>query len=198
MFAMGTPLFVLAGLGGLLVVLGVGTFLFQAGCALADVPERGYFRSLPVYSAAIIVCLPLAAALVWFAGCYDADPKDWFGNLRIAAAIGALLLTWVLSAGIFAMLLASSLRKGLLIAGIELLLSALLAALVSAFVLVILALVQIGMRMPPAKVSRDAQRNPDTLRCSSRLRVSGQKVADSRSECPTVFCPLVLNEAETS
>src|SRR5579875_345106 len=107
---------VLAALGGLLLLFGVGTFLFQAGCALADVPDRGYFRALPVYSAAVAVCLPLAAALIWFAGRYDADPNDWFGNGRILAAVGALLLTWVLSAGIYSLLLAASLRKGLLIA----------------------------------------------------------------------------------
>ncbi len=148
MFAIGTPLLVFASVGGLLALFGVGTFLFQAGCALADVPERGYFRALPIYSASLIVCLPVAAALIWFVGRYDADPNDWFGNLRIAAAIGSLLLSWLLSAVIYALLLAAPLRKGLLIAGVELLLMALLAALVSALVLVVLALVQIGMRPP--------------------------------------------------
>ncbi|HTU89967.1 MAG TPA: hypothetical protein VMF69_07715, partial [Gemmataceae bacterium] len=106
-------LFVLAVLGGLLILFGVGTFLFQAGCALADVPDRGYFRALPIYSAAVGLCLPLAAVLIWFVGLYDADPNDWFGNLRIAAAVGSLLLTWVLSAGIYSLLLSASLRKGL-------------------------------------------------------------------------------------
>lgn len=139
---------ILAVLGGLLVLFGVGTFLFQAGCALADVPERGYFHSLPIYSAAIAVCVPLAAVLIWFVGRYDADPNDWFGNYRIAAAVGALLLSWVLSAGIYSLLLSASLRKGMVIAALELLLAALLAALVSALVLVVLAIVQINTRPP--------------------------------------------------
>src|SRR5262249_45546625 len=97
MFVFGTFFFVFI---GLLLLFGAGTFLFQAGCALADVPDRGYFRALPIYSAAIVVCLPLAAALIWFAGRYDADPNDWFGTLRILAAIGSLVLIWILSGGI--------------------------------------------------------------------------------------------------
>ncbi len=143
---------VLSVLVGLLVLFGVGTFLFQAGCALADVPDRGYIHALPIYSAAVVVCLPLAAALIWFAGRYDANPDDWFGNFRIAAAVGALLLTWVVSAGIYSMLLSATLRKGMLIAALELLLAALLAALIAALVLVVLAAVQISTRPPAQKV----------------------------------------------
>jgi hypothetical protein len=148
MFVFGTVFFVFI---GLLLLFGAGTFLFQAGCALVDVPDRGYFRALPIYSAAIVVCLPLAAALVWFAGRYDIDPNDWFGSFRILAAIGSLVLIWVLSGGIYALLLPSSLRKGLQIAAIELLLMALLAALVAALALVVLAFVQITTR-PPSKL----------------------------------------------
>ena len=136
-------LIVLAILGSLLILFGGGTFLFQAGCALANVPERGYFRALPIYAATVVVCLPVAIALIWFAGSYDADPKDWFGSWHITAALGALLLSWLLSAGIYSLLLAASLRQGLLIAALELLLMALIAALVAALGLVILAVVQI-------------------------------------------------------
>lgn len=149
MFGIGPSLLVLLGLGGLLTLFGVGTLLFQAGCALADVPDRGYFRALPIYSAAVIICLPLVVLLVWFAGRYEVDPNDWFGNMRITALLGSLVLTWLLSSAIYALLLAASLRKGLLIAGIELLLMTLLAALVSALVLVVLAFLQITTRPPP-------------------------------------------------
>jgi hypothetical protein len=165
-------LLVLAVMGGLLVLFGVGTFLFQAGCALADVPDRGYFRALPIYSAAIAVCVPLAAVLIWFAGRYDADPNDWLGNYRIAAAIGALLLSWVLSAAIYSLLLSASLRKGLLIAALELLLGALLAALAAALILVVLAIVQINTRMPP-KFSRDPKGSVVALAYGSRLNEAG-------------------------
>jgi hypothetical protein len=149
MFGIGTPLLVMYGLGGLIVLLGVGTLLFQAGCALADAPERGYFRSLPVSSLAVIVCLPLAVVLVWFAGTYDSDPASSFGTMRIMGLIVALILAWLLSAGIYSLLLAASLKKGLIIAGVELLLMGLLAALVSAVVLVALAVVQVFTRPPP-------------------------------------------------
>jgi hypothetical protein len=140
-------LVVLALLGGLLLLFSVGTFLFQAGCALADVPDRGYFRALPIFSASVAVCLPLAAVLIWFAGRYDADPNDWFGSWRLTAAVGALLLCWVLSAGIYSLFLAASLRQGLLIAALELLLMALVAALAVALTLVVLAVVQINTRL---------------------------------------------------
>ena len=176
MFGIGSSLLVLIAVGGLLALFGVGTFLFQAGCALADVPDRGYFRALPVYSVAVLVCLPLAAALVWFVGRYQADPNDWFGNVRITALIGSLLLTWLLSAGIYALFLAASLRKGLLIAGIELLLMALLAALVAALVMVVLAFMQIATRPPPAKVSHDIYRfarNLNALRGAARRNEAG-------------------------
>jgi hypothetical protein len=149
MFDLSPALLLLLVLGGLLVLFGMGTLLFQAGCALADVPDRRYFRALPIYSAAVIVCLPLAAMLVWLAGSYDADPNDWFGSLRILALIASLPLIWLLSAGIYSLLLSASLRKGLLIAAVELLLMALLTALVTALVLVILAFVQITTRPPP-------------------------------------------------
>jgi hypothetical protein len=154
MFAVSTPTLVFTGLAGVLVLFGVGTLLFQAGCALADVPVRGYFRSLSVYSVAAIVCVPLMGVLLWFAGRYESDPNTSFGSMRIAALIVSLLLTWIISSGIYTLLLAASLRKGLLIAGVELLLMALLAALVSAVVLVILAFVQILTSPPPVKATR--------------------------------------------
>lgn len=142
---------VLAALASLLVLFGVGTLLFQAGCALADVPERGYFRSLPIYSVAVAVCLPAATALVWFAGRYDADPSSVFGPARGAALAVALLLSWPLSAVLYALFLAASIKKGLVIAGVELLLLGLLAALLSGVVLLILAFVQIAGRTPTTR-----------------------------------------------
>lgn len=151
---MGTPLQIVAGLAGFLLLFGVGTFLFQAGCALANVPERSYFRSLPIYAASLVLCLLLGAALLWFAGRYDTDPNESFGRFHVAASLTSLLLTWLLSALLFSLLLSASIRKGLIIAGIELLLLALLAALVAGIVLVVLACVQIGTRPPPQRVSR--------------------------------------------
>jgi hypothetical protein len=153
MFGIGNPLLLAVCLGGgVIALLGVGPFFFQAGCALANVTERGYLRSLPIYAATVLLCLPLATALIWFAGTYDADPTAWFGAMRLAAMIASLLVTWILSAVIYSLFLAASVKKGLLIAGFELLLMGLLALLVSAVVLIILALVQILSKPPePAK-----------------------------------------------
>jgi hypothetical protein len=158
MFDIGPPFLELIEVGGLLALFGVGTLLFQAGCALADVPERGYFRALSIYSTAVVLCLPLAAAFIWFVGRYDTDPDDWFGNLRIVALIASLPLIWLFSAALYALLLAASFRKGLLIAAVELVLMALLAVLVSGVVLVILAVMQI-ITQPPPKLSRESERN---------------------------------------
>jgi hypothetical protein len=58
------------------------------------------------------------------------------------------MLTWLLSAAIYKLILSASLRKGLMIAGVELLLMALLAALLAALVFVVLAFVQIGTQTP--------------------------------------------------
>lgn len=149
-----TPLLVLVVLGGLLLLLGVGTLLFQAGCALADVPVRGYFPSLSIYALTVVLCGPLMAALVWFAGRYDSDPNVSFGAMRITALIASLVLAWFLSSVIYALVLAASLRKGLWIAGVEMLLMGLLAALVAAVVVVVLAVVQIATR-PPAKAEKN-------------------------------------------
>jgi hypothetical protein len=153
MFSIATPWLVIAALSGSFVVLGVGAFLFQAGCALADVPGRGYFRSLGISCVAVVVCLPLAWILVRSVGQYDADPNAWFGGMRLVGLMVSLLLTWLVSAGIYAFFLAASVQKGLLISGVELLLMGLLAALVAAVVLVVLAFVQIIGQPPPSKLS---------------------------------------------
>jgi hypothetical protein len=141
-------------LGGGIVLLGVSAFLLQAGCALADVPGRGYFPSLGISLAAIVICLPLTCIIVWFAGRYNTDPHAWFGGARIVGLIGSLLLTWLLAAGIYALFLTASIRKGLIVSGVELLLLGLLAALIAAVVLVVLALVQILRQPSPVKTSR--------------------------------------------
>lgn len=147
---------------GLLLGLVVGTLLFQASCALVDVPERGYFRSLLLYSASRAVLVPMGAlggVLVWYIGRFDSDPNDAFGTFKITATLGSMVLNWFLCGVLYALFLAASLRKGLLIAGIELLLVALASALIAAIVLVVLAFVQISTRPPPAKVSRETPAN---------------------------------------
>jgi hypothetical protein len=139
---------VVAGLiaGNLLLVV-VGALLVQAGCALADVTGPGFLKALAVFVAAQVVCVPLAGLLLWLAGLYDAS-QGVLTPLRGLALVVALVGAWVISALIFALTLAAPYRKGLVIAGSELALGALLTAMVTGVVLVVLAVVQI-VRQPP-------------------------------------------------
>jgi hypothetical protein len=145
---------------GVVLLFGVGTLLFLAGCALADVNGPSFLKALLIYGAAVVVCVPLAGLLLYLEGKYEPNPAALLGPARGAALGVWLLATWVVSALIYALALATPYRKGLVIAGTELLLSGLLAALVSAVVLVVLALVQIARHpsprtvvVPPAAVS---------------------------------------------
>jgi hypothetical protein len=135
--------------GGLVLLFGVGTLLFQAGCALADVNGPGFLKSLLVSGSAAVLFLVLAGGLLYFAGKYETDSTSRLGPIHAGALGVSLLATWVLGALLYALFLTAPYRKGLVIAGTELLLAGLLTALVSAVVLVVLALVQISRSPPP-------------------------------------------------
>jgi hypothetical protein len=135
--------------GGGVALLLVETLLFRAGCALADVTEPSFPLSLLAVGVALAVCLPLGGLFVYLLGAYDADPAALFGPMRTLGVLLALLLGWVLSALLYLPFLAAPYKKGLLVAGFELLLRGLLSALVAAVVLVILAIVQIAVRQEP-------------------------------------------------
>jgi hypothetical protein len=142
---------------GSVVFLAVGTVLFRAGCALADVPEPGLLKSLVLFTLASVVTLPLLAGLVWYAGSFESDPNARLGPMRILALAAGLLLTWVLSALLYAGGIPVRPRKSLMIAGSELVLMGLLGTLLSAVVLVVLAVVQIRKQPAPStRISRAA------------------------------------------
>jgi hypothetical protein len=137
-----------AAVGGLVLLLGVGTLVFQAGCALADVTGPRFLKALLVFGLALAVCVPLGGFLVWLGGVYDKS-SALLGPVRSAALGAALVGVWALSALIYAFALATPYRKGLVIAGTELAMAALLAGIVAAVVMVILAVVQIARQPPP-------------------------------------------------
>jgi hypothetical protein len=149
--------------GGLVLLLGVGTLLFQAGCALADVNGPGFLKSFLVSATAVVLFVVLAGLLLYTAGKYETDATSMLGPVRAGALAVSLLTTWVLAALVYALFLSAPYRKGLVIAGTELLLGGLLTALVSAVVLVVLALVQIT-RSPPPRASL----TPSSLSASYR------------------------------
>jgi hypothetical protein len=145
----------------LLAALAVGLLLFHAGCALADVKGPGFFKSLLILLAALALCVPLAWALLWLTGRYDAGQPALLSSMRVLGLVVALPAAWLVSALVYSLLLATPLRKGLVIAGAELVLGGLLAALGTAAVMVVLATVQIA-RQPP---SRTAGVSVPTLAC---------------------------------
>jgi hypothetical protein len=142
----------LAGFLGLLVLPALATLLFLAGCALADVAAPRLPRAVLAAVLALVLCVPVGCALVvWFGG-LDGDPTVWFGPMRSLGFALALLSAWALSALLYKVVLAAPLKKGLIIAGVELSLGALFSALLAGVVLVILAVVQIMARpAPPPK-----------------------------------------------
>jgi hypothetical protein len=142
------------------LLLALGGVLFQAGCALANVTEPKYLKSLALFAVALAVWAPLDAWLLWYAGSLD-PASSWMGPYRVTAVAAALLVTWAGSAEFFALALRTSYRKGLIIAGTVLVLAALVAALIALVVMVVLAVVQIanpssqaGGGAPPAAVVR--------------------------------------------
>src|SRR3954451_1740777 len=82
---------------GAVVAVLVGTVLFRAGCALADVAEPTFGKSLLVVGLALLVCLPLGGAIVYLSGRYESDSTAVFGPMRRVATLVALLAAWVVS-----------------------------------------------------------------------------------------------------
>jgi hypothetical protein len=128
--------------------LGVGALLFQAGCALADLNGPGWLRSLGALVVALLLCLPLGWVLVHLAGRYDSDPGALLGPFRVLALAVVLPAAWLVAAAVFSAFLRAPFRKGLVVAGAELVLGALVASLATAAVLIFLAAMQIARQQP--------------------------------------------------
>jgi hypothetical protein len=142
-------------IGGVVLLLGIGPLLFQAGCALADVNGPNFLRSLGLFVVTLVVCVPIIAGLWWLAGASPNDSATWWGPMCLAALVGGGILAWIVSGLIYMLTLAAPYRKGLVIAGTELILGVLLTALISAVVLVVLAGVQIS-KQAPGRATGDA------------------------------------------
>jgi hypothetical protein len=141
--------------GSVVVLLGVGPLLFQAGCALADINGPNFLRSLGMFLLTLVICVPLVGSLWWLAGGSLHDSATWWGPWCLVALLGGAILAWFISALLYRLTVAASYRKGLMIAGTELVLGVLLTALISAVVLVVLAGVQIS-RQAPGRAAADA------------------------------------------
>jgi hypothetical protein len=136
-------------LGGLVLGYLVALLLFRLGCAMADL-EPSLTRSLLAGGLTFALFVLVAGALYYLARPLESDPSALIGPMRALALAAAFLLTWVISALLYPLLLSAPLKKGLVIASFERILGALLAVLLAGVVLVVLAVTQI-IRTEPEK-----------------------------------------------
>jgi hypothetical protein len=140
------PLLILAVIGGGLAAWVVQLFLFRIGCILADVPEPSWGHTLLLVTPLFLIFAPVAFYLVLVLSDL-AKAHDMPLNLvLIPGLIGYLLVIWVLDTVIYRLVLRASYKKGMIVAGVELVLTGLASALVTGVVLVILAAVQFSER----------------------------------------------------
>jgi len=136
---------------GLIVGLVVAAFLcellvFWAAAALADVPETGWSKFVVVPGSAAVVCAGLALLLCYLLGLTESplapDKRTW-----LYLGVGLVLaLTWVIPAILFMPMLSVSMSRSMLIAILQFLLRLFLYVLITAVVLVVLAILQIVKR----------------------------------------------------
>lgn len=138
------------------VALAARWALFQASCALADAGEPGVVKSLLLVAAVLALSIALVLLSGQLLASASDDPSAWLGAGRLGAAAGAVVLAALVAAGLYAVSLPTAPRKAIALASAELGLGALLAALCTAVVLVVLAGVQISRRSETPKKSAAA------------------------------------------
>ncbi len=132
-------------IGGSVLALLIRYFLFRIGCILADLHDPSVGKSVLV----VLLVLAVTAPLGWWAGIWLLSLESklsapvFYPGLTVYA-----ILAWVATASCYWLILAATYKKSLIIAGVELLLSALLIALVAGLVMVGLAGWQISRRGP--------------------------------------------------
>jgi hypothetical protein len=138
---------------GIPVLWCVVAVLIQMGCALADAPEMSFKRALLVSGLSLLVCVPVGGLIYFGFDKLQEDKSVTFGPMRLLGGGVVLLSVWILSAVVITMTRAASKLKAVWAAGFEILLGALLSALVAGVVLVVMAFVQATKKgTPPPKV----------------------------------------------
>jgi hypothetical protein len=145
-------LFVVAIIIGAPVGLLVRYFLFRIGCVLADLPDPSIGKSILAVGIAVAVTIPLLVVGGFILSVVDAlvTKQAGAGAIFYPGMAVDMIVCWLLAAVVYWLLLSTSYTKGLIVAGVELLLSALAAALVTAVILVIGAGWQVSTRGTPA------------------------------------------------
>jgi hypothetical protein len=126
------------------VALVVRYFLFRVGCILADLPDLAVGRSILAVVLAVAITVPLIVIAGIQLVSLEKRLSAQAGMIFYPAMAGSLVICWWLAAFIYRLALSTSYAKGLTVAGVELLLSALLAGLVAAILLVLGAAWQIS------------------------------------------------------
>lgn len=141
--------------GGVLVALAAAVAvlfaarvaLFLGSCALADAGEPRLIKAVALVLLAAAVCVP---ASWWLLGYLKTQlpgsETALIGPAHVAWAAATCGIALVLPAVLYRFLLPATWKKGALIAGLEVVLGALLVALVAGVVLVVLAGVQVARR----------------------------------------------------
>jgi hypothetical protein len=142
-----SPLLLLAVLAGAAVGLAVAVLLFKASLALADVTEPGLVKSVLVVLAGLAASGLLSYLVYRLMGLAN-RPEVALDNATVLWLLAAVLLSWLVPALLYVPTLPVRWQKGVQVAGVEVLLRGLLAALVTGVVLVLLAAVQVVGRRP--------------------------------------------------
>lgn len=129
--------------------------VFLASCALADAGEPRLGKAAVL----ALVVLALGIPICWWLFLFLETrlPNSDTTLVSPAQIVGALLscvVYWAVPAVVYKFLLPASWKKGVLVAGLEVLLGSLLAALIAGVLLVILAGVQVARR--PAQAAAPA------------------------------------------
>jgi hypothetical protein len=130
-------------------VFAVRFIVFRVSCTLAEAGEPGAGRSILLVTFALVITVGCAfiAGYVFPAATADAGAGPMVVK-GAAAVVGAAV-----AAVFYSLFLPTTLRRGAIVAGTELLLGALLASLVAGLVLVALAAFQLKARPEPRQSS---------------------------------------------
>jgi hypothetical protein len=162
-----SPLLLLAILAGAAVGLAVSVLVFKASLALANVTDPGLLKTLAVVLAGTAASGLLSYLVYRLFGLAD-RPEIALDNATVLWLLVALLISWVVPALLYIPTLPVRWPKGVQVAGMEVLLRGLLAALVAGVVLVVLAAAQIVARRP-APPPKSALSSPPAVRVAAEL-----------------------------
>jgi hypothetical protein len=120
--------------------------VFTASASLVDAPERSAPRVLALVAPVWLVALVLGLLLDRWFGRFESVPNVSFGLPRLASILVSLLAAGVLGWVLYTLFLPLRPVRGMLVAGLEVVLTLFLAVLIAAAVFVFLAVWQVVRR----------------------------------------------------